>query len=75
MNKLLIITWDDAWSNAAGYYDTTYTYKPISCVEVGWLVEDNDEGMVLCTSMSEQVGYRKETFIPHGMITKIEELI
>ena len=42
MKKLYIVKWDDAWADL-GSYRRGYDYCPLETMDIGWVVEENDE--------------------------------
>lgn len=72
--KLCVIKWGDAWANH-GYHDADRDYTPAVMVDIGWLVEENDETIVLCRSYSEDDGQKRNlTVIPWVNVMSYEVL-
>lgn len=72
------VTWLDAWSNSHGRYDEHYNYEPIIMNDVGWLVEENDAGILLAHCKQgglQNRDYVGETFTPWEMIISWEVLV
>ena len=75
VNKLYIITWDDAWVGNRTY-DSDNDYSPLRTQDVGWVVEENDETIVIATSFTPDLeSYRHVTVIPWDMVVSMEELV
>ena len=72
--KLYVVTWGDAWGDGDMYYDERGSHTPIVMTDVGWLCENTEETIVLCSTFSEAGLRRGVTCIPHVNIIKIEEL-
>ena len=76
MNKLFIVKWDDAWASVGAYYKEGRDYTPMLMCDVGWVVEENDDTIVLATSYDKDGDqYRNVCIIPWDMIVSMEELI
>jgi len=72
---IVLVTWKDAWSNATGHYDPTYDYEALLMEDVGYLVLENDEGILLAHTLQNNKSYRGETFLPWEMVVKVEEIV
>ena len=73
--KIYIVKWGDAWA-AHGYYDSSNSYAPAVMHDIGWLVEENDETIVLCRSRyKDNDANRSLTVIPWVNVISIEELV
>ena len=71
---LILLTWRDAWCGQAAY-DPDHAYTSLETQDIGWLVEENDDGVVMCSSRCASNNiYRSECFVPWGMIVRMEEL-
>ncbi len=73
-HKLYVVTWLDAWSNTSSYYKDDGDYSPMEMVDVGYMMEENDETLVLCSQLTKDGGARHHMVIPWEYIVKIEEL-
>ena len=78
---LVQIEWGDAWVDCADYeLVKAKKLKPVPRTTVGWLIEENEECIVLCTDLFDKDKDYVNTvmIIPTGMITaywKYEELV
>lgn len=77
--KFVIVSWLDAWGEETGeatMANAHEAHKAVPMETLGWLLRQDDKGVSVfcerCTEGKEYV-YRGRTFIPTGMITKIEE--
>ncbi len=72
---LCIVTWGDAYANLA-YYEgpDKHDCSPMIIKDVGWIAEENDECIVLVSSLSETGSRRNMSVIPLVNIIKIEEI-
>ena len=72
---LVIVTWGDAYANLS-YYDTHggQDTTPMISKDVGWICEENDDCIVLVSSVSETGSQRNMSVIPNCNIISIEEL-
>lgn len=68
--QLVRVQWGDAWAFGGWYRGEPPV--PLSVVDVGFLVEKTKEGILLASSVSNNVGAIK--FIPKGMIKKITKI-
>ncbi|MCH7779654.1 MAG: hypothetical protein IH848_02305 [Acidobacteria bacterium] len=68
------ITWIDAYAKTGAYYDEGDDYTPLQCIDVGYLMEENDETLVIAASLSEGGIARHISVFPWEFIIKIEEL-
>lgn len=76
-NKLpfVEIEWDDAWKDAVG--DTTLNnahedHNPIVCFSHGYVLMDDEEGIMLANEYSPNGTYRHRSFIPRKMIRDVK---
>jgi len=72
--KLYVITWGDAWAKL-GEYHSEGDHTPMKLEDVGWVVEENEETICICTSRSEVGNERNLTVIPWYNVISMEELI
>ena len=76
MNTIYEVTWFDAWGNGPGYYQKGDDYTPMTMRDIGYVVEENDETLVLCSGMcTDDNRYRHLHIIPWDYIVNIEELV
>ncbi len=69
--KLALVRWIDAFANHNYYHEGT-DYTPVVMEDVGWVVEEDDESIVLCRSRClEEESYRGIASIP---IVNIQEV-
>ena len=72
---IIEVVWSDAWSNTNGRYDPAYKYGPITMVDIGHFVHENDEGLLMARTCQSGTIYQGETFLPWNMIVSIEVLV
>lgn len=70
----VIVHWDDAWKDAVG--DTTVQTAtddnhPEECYLGGWLIADDERGVMLVNEYSPNGTYRNKSFVPRGMIKSV----
>ena len=72
---IIEIEWLDAWSNSHGRYNPHYHYAAIPMKDVGYLIEENDRG-ILMSHCNQESGkcFVGETFTPWEMIKSVEIL-
>ena len=71
MNRLVLVEWDDAWSDNGWASEIDPTACPVSTV--GWVVIETEEGILLAQTLSkDNVG--SMWFIPNGMINSVTYL-
>lgn len=68
------ITWMDAWAAMSSYYKEGDEYGPLHCVDVGYLMEENEETVVIASSLSEGGIARHVSVFPWEFVIKVEEL-
>ena len=71
---LVIVIWDDAWSNAdepITISDAIAKHGPEEIHTIGWLLVDDERGVFLANEYYSNDTYRGQTFIPRGMVRKI----
>ncbi len=73
--KLYVVSWNDAWNNGSSYYREGNDYTPMKMKDVGYMMEENDETLVICSQITEDDQARHIMTIPWEYITDIEELI
>lgn len=74
MQPIYEVTWLDAWHDT-GYYGAHKDNTPITCVDIGYLMEENEDGVMLASSFTEDsTQYRHMSFFPWEMIISMEEL-
>ncbi len=75
--RLVMVRWGDAWS-LGSWQDISYpkdTTKPALIHSVGWLVNENKEGVFLSARIdadNDNIG--NCSFIPRGMIKDVTQL-
>lgn len=77
MRKIIIVSWGDAFIDPEDFTvaDGSIT-EPVYRKTVGYLIAKNEHGYVLSTDVydnNEEI-VAGRLFIPHGMVTGIEEL-
>ena len=73
--RLMVVKWKDAWSSSVTYYNEDNDFSPIVTVDVGFLMEENDETIVLCSQLCEENRNRHIMVIPWEFIISMEELV
>lgn len=74
---LVRVTWNDAHSTATDEYAKAKHHTPAVVMTVGWLMTSDTRGVSLCCERNHDAGepwFRGHTFIPRGIIVKIERL-
>lgn len=77
-NELVLVMWADAWSKDAWCDRETAETSTVGgepCINVGWVVRHDKEGIMLAGSMSvndRTIG--NLMFIPKGMIKSVKRL-
>lgn len=75
---LVRVTWHDAHATATDVYTKAKHHAPAVMYTVGWLLDDDGIGVsVACERYPDDVlgwNYRGHTFIPRGIVVKIERL-
>ena len=74
-HKLYEVTWIDAWESSAQYYYDYNEYTPMLCKDVGYVVEENDDCLVMATSISPSCAPRHVNVLPWEFIVNMEELV
>jgi len=72
--KLYVVTWKDAWSNSMTYYNEDKSWSPLEVINVGFVMEENDETIVLCSQITPEDSNRHTMVIPWEFIISMEEL-
>ena len=78
--QVVLVHWIDAWANSAGYYDSSYAYESLPMIDIGYLVKENDAGILTSRCIQfdrKDETYRRhrgESFTPWEMVTKVEIL-
>ena len=73
MKPIYIVKWGDAFANH-GYYSSGRDYTPEVMYDIGWMIEENDETIVLARSRSDDGDYRSLSVIPWVNVISMEEL-
>lgn len=79
LKKIVVVVWDDAHCNldSASDDDLAKT-EPCRTRSVGWLVAENQHGVVIAMDRWDFKPFTKDSgnyaFIPHGMIVETKEL-
>jgi hypothetical protein len=75
--KLALIVWEDAceiddapWAE----HDEDFQYTPLVCTQVGWVLYDGPEGVVISNGAFPGGTVARRNQIPRGMIRRIEWL-
>ncbi len=71
------VTWLDAWGDGTlevYIKDAVEKNKPLPMRTRGWLLCDNDDGVLLASEISGVDSYRSISFVPRGMMTGQREI-
>jgi hypothetical protein len=75
--KLAVVVWEDAceiddtpWAE----HEEEFNYTPLLCTQVGWVLYDGPEGIVISNGMFAHGTVARRNQIPRGMIRRIEWL-
>jgi len=71
------VTWDDAWKSATD--ETTMEnvgndHKATKCINRGWLLRDDEEGVQIAAEHSPDGTFRHRAFIPRKMVVDVDVL-
>lgn len=75
--KIAIMVWQDAWSDERRVMTgDDYYLRDVFITEVGWVMCDDDERVVLCREYSDHVVHAERMFsscisVPRGMVRKL----
>ena len=75
--KLAYIVWEDASEldvTAWTTHEEEFTYIPVLCKQVGWVVYDGPEGIILTQAITSNGEIARRNQIPKQMIRSIEWL-
>lgn len=75
--KLAYIIWEDASeldSTAWTFQDEGFVYVPVLCKQVGWVVYDGPEGIILTQAITSNGEIARRNQIPKQMIRSVEWL-
>lgn len=72
--KFVWVHWGDAWGNSSQYYREGADYAPVRATTPGWLMEDNEETLVIAKTQFEDDSYRDLTVIPKSWVISIDYL-
>ncbi len=73
--KLYIVKWGDAWASL-NHYREDGDHSPMVMEDVGWVLEETDETIVLCTSRClDNDNKRNLSVIPWVNVISMEELV
>lgn len=75
--KLAYIVWEDAseldvtpWAD----HEEDFKYNPVLCRQVGWVLYDGPEGVVISNGVLDDGTVARRNQIPRGMIRRVEWL-
>lgn len=68
------VQWFDAWGTS-GYLDTFDDRTAMRHHQIGYIVDETEETLVLAASINENDRYRDINFIPWVNVIKIEEIV
>lgn len=77
-SKIYVVHWIDAWGGGTGsYYREGNDYTGLDVYDVGFVVEENDDTLVLASSIESDKtdSGRNLSVIPWDYIVKMEELV
>lgn len=75
--KLAYIIWEDASEldvTAWTEHEEEYVYAPVLCRQVGWVIYDGPEGVVITQAITSNGEVARRNQIPKQMIRSIEWL-
>lgn len=75
--KLAYIVWEDASeldTTAWTFHDEEFVYVPVLCKQVGWVVYDGPEGIIVTQAITSNGEIARRNQIPKQMIRSIEWL-
>jgi hypothetical protein len=75
--KLAYIIWEDASEldvTAWAMHEEEFEYSPVLCKQVGFVLYDGPEGLVITNGVIADVAVARRNQIPRGMIRRIEWL-
>jgi hypothetical protein len=75
--KLVYVVWEDATEldvTAWAEHEEDFVYTPVCCKQVGFLLYDGPEGIVVTNGVIEDGTVARRNQIPRGMIRSIEWL-
>ena len=75
--KLAYVLWEDAteldvtpWAE----HEEEFSYSPTLCKQVGWVLYDGQEGIVISNGVLSDGTVARRNQIPRGMIRRVEWL-
>jgi hypothetical protein len=75
--KLVYVVWEDACElddSPWGWMPDDFVYEPTLCKQVGFLLYDGSEGVVISNGVMKDGTVARRNQIPRGMIRSIEWL-
>lgn len=68
------VVWDDAWKDSDN--DVTHEraieeHRPTECHTAGWVLRDDDKGIMLAGECSPNGTYRSRTFVHRALIKEV----
>jgi hypothetical protein len=75
--KLAYIVWEDASeldSTAWADHPEEFIYEPVMCKQVGFILYDGEEGVVITEAVTSNGEVARRNQIPRGMIRRVEWL-
>lgn len=75
--KFAIMVWQDAWSDEGRYLaGDPYFTREVLITEIGWVMFDDDERVVICREFSDHVTHNERMFsscisVPRGMVREL----
>ncbi len=75
LEKNVLVTWEDAWSDSDNYYrlDSIAKEKPFICHSIGHVIQHDRSGITLAMEFFNK-RYRKVQHIPRQMVRKVKVL-
>lgn len=73
IGDLVAIYWGDAWS-AGGWYPIREEHKAEACITVGFVTQNNKNGVTVASRQASDGQVGAVSFIPKGMISKIKKI-
>jgi hypothetical protein len=77
MNKPLVrVVWKDAHSSSVNAYaEHEIPHSALVIETVGWLLKQDSDGVSVANEYCADATYRGYTFVPAGLLVKVEPLV
>jgi len=74
LKPIVLVRWGDAWINSCRYYVEGEDFEPVEMRTLGFLMEETDTALVVCSDNTEGGSYRHLVSIPMVNIIEIIHL-